>query len=127
VGFTEVLIGGNGWAIYLGHAPSEGPKIETYAKPNPLDNRSFLSEALEIANKAIDGVRKAIAHDWPHRALNPDQDGTVVHPLFAGASAEWYCYHCDARTGAEISANMWHCPKCSAAPLDMHPTAWWKS
>lgn len=127
VGFDDVLIGGGGWAIYLGHAPSEPAKIETYTKPNPLDDKAFFSEVMNIANKAADGVRKAIAQDWPHRSTNPDQDGTVVHPLFGGVSAEWFCMHCDTRsTGAQMAANMWHCPKCSATPLDMHPAAWWK-
>jgi hypothetical protein len=127
VGFDDVLISGNGWAIYLGHAPSEDAKIARYAKPNPLDDKAFFSEVMKIANKAADGVREALAQDWPRRSTNPDQDGTVVHPLFGGASAEWYCLHCNARsTGAEVAANMWHCPKCSATPLDMHPAAWWK-
>ena len=127
VGFDDVLIGGNGWAIYLGHAPSEGARIERYTKPNPLDDKAFFSEVMKIANKAADRVREAIAQDWPLRSTNPDQDGTVVHPLFGGVSDEWYCHHCDARsTGAEMAANMWHCPKCSATPLDMHPAAWWK-
>ncbi|WP_076827847.1 hypothetical protein [Bradyrhizobium brasilense] len=127
IGFDDVLIGGNGWAIHLGHAPSEAPKVETYTKPNPLDDKAFLSEVMTVANKAADGVREAIAQDWPRRSTKPDQNGTVVHPLFGGVSAEWFCYHCDARsTGAEMAANMWHCPKCSATPLDMHPAAWWK-
>jgi hypothetical protein len=120
VGFDDVLIGGNGWAIYLGHAPSEAPKIETYTKPNPLDDQAFFSEVMKIANKAADGVRGAIAQDWPSRSTHPDHDGTAVHPLFGGASAEWSCLHCDAlSTGAEMAANMWHCPKCSATPIDM--------
>jgi hypothetical protein len=127
VGFDDVLIRGNGWVIYLGHAPSKAAKIETYTKPNPLDDKAFLSEVMRIANKAADGVRKAIAQDWPCGSTNPNENGTVVHPLFGGASAEWYCHHCDVRsTGTEMAANMWHCPKCSATPLDMYPEAWWK-
>ncbi len=38
VGFDDVLIGGRGWAISLGHAPSEAAEIERYTSPNPLDN-----------------------------------------------------------------------------------------
>lgn len=127
IGFDDVLISGNGWTIFLDHAPSNGAKIETYTKPNPLDDETFFAEVLKIGKKAVDGVREAIAQDWPFRSTNPDQDGTVVHPLFGGASAEWYCHQCDARsTGTEIASNMWHCSKCSATPLDVHPSAWWK-
>lgn len=127
VGFDDVLIGGRGWAIYLGHAPSEAAKVEKYTSPNPLDNEAFFAEAMKIAKNAADGVRGAIAQDWPRRSTKPDKNGCAVHPLFGGVSAEWYCLHCDARsTGAEMAANMWHCPKCSATPLDMHAHAWWK-
>jgi hypothetical protein len=127
VGFDYALIGGRGWAIYLGHAPSEAPKIEKYASPSPLDNDAFFAEVMKIAKKAADGVREAIAQDWPRRSTKPDKEGRAQHPLFGGDSAEWYCLHCDARsTGAEMAANMWHCPKCSATPLDMHAATWWK-
>ena len=127
IGFDDVLIGGNGWAIHLGHAPSEEPTIENYTKSSPLDDTTFFLEVMKIANKAADEVRAAIAEDWPRRSTKPDQDGTAVHPLFGGVSAEWFCLHCDTRsTGAAMAANMWHCPKCSATPLDMHPAAWWK-
>ena len=127
VGFDYAVIGGRGWAIYLGHAPSEGAKIEKYCTPNPLDDEDFFLEVIHIVSEAADGVREAIAKDWPRRSTKPDKEGRVAHPLFGDVSAEWYCLHCDARsTGAEMAANMWHCPKCSATPLDMHASAWWK-
>jgi len=125
--FDDVVISGNGWGIRLGHAPSEPAEIEKYTKPNPLDDKAFLSEVMKIAMEAADGVREAIAKDWGPASMQPDADGCVKHPLFGGVSAEWFCLHCDARsTGAEMAANMWHCPKCSATPLDMHAHAWWK-
>jgi hypothetical protein len=118
--FDEVLIGGNGWGIHLGHAPSEPAKIETYTKPNPLDDKAFFSEVLKIAMEAADGVREAIAQDWGAASMHPDKDGIAKHPLFGGMSAEWFCMHCDTRsTGVQMAANMWHCPKCSATPLDI--------
>jgi hypothetical protein len=121
IGFDDVLIRGDGWAIHLGHT-SEEPTIERYTKSNPLDDKAVFSEAMKIANKAADEVRAAIAEDWPRRSTKPDQDGTAVHPLFGGVSAEWFCLHCGTRsTGAAMATNMWHCPKCSATPLDMHP------
>ena len=125
--FDEVLIGGDGWGIHFGHAPSEPAKIETYTKPNPLDDKAFFSQVMKMAMEAADGVRQAIAKDWGTASMQPDTDGSVKHPLFGGVSAEWSCMHCDTRsTGAHMAANMWHCPKCSATPLDMHPHAWWK-
>lgn len=127
VGFDDVLVGGNGWAIYLDHAPSKPAKIETYTKPNPLDDKVFFAGVMQIAMTAADSVHEAIAHDWPQKATKPDKDGTVAHPLFGGVSAEWFCMHCGTRsTGAQMAANMWHCPKCSATPLDMYVSAWWK-
>lgn len=125
--FDEVLIGGYGWGIHLGHAPSEPAKIETYTKPNPLDDKAFLSEAMKIAMEAADGVLEAVARDWGAASMHPDKDGSVKHPLFSVISAEWFCMRCDTRsTGAQMATNMWHCPKCNATPLDVHPTAWWK-
>lgn len=122
VGFTDVLIGGNGWGIHLGHAPSEPAGIETYTNPSPLDDKAFFSQVMKITMEAADGVRAAIAQDWPPGSTKPAQDGTVVHPLFGGVSALWFCMHCDTRsTGSEMAANMWHCPKCSATPVDIHP------
>ncbi len=127
VGFDCALIGGRGWAIYLGHAPSEAARVEKYSTPNPLDDKDFALEAMRIVTKAVDGVRQEIAKDWPRRSTKPDKDGRAAHPLSGGISAEWYCLHCDARSsGTEMAANMWYCPKCSATPLDMHATAWWK-
>ncbi|TWB07193.1 hypothetical protein [Bradyrhizobium stylosanthis] len=127
IGFDDVLISGNGWAIYLDHAPSKPAIIETYTKPNPLDDKAFFSKVMKIAMEAADGVREAIAKDWGPASMQPDKDSSVKHPLFGGVSAEWFCMHCEAcSTGAQMAANMWHCPKCSATPLDMHSTAWWK-
>lgn len=126
--FDDVVIGGNGWGIHLGHAPSEPAEIETYTKPNPLDDKAFFSEVMKIAMEAADGVREAIAKDWGTASMQPDKDGCVKHPLLGGASAEWFCMHCDTcSTGAQMAANMWHCPKCSATPLDMHTAARWKA
>lgn len=126
--FDEVLISGDGWGIHLGHAPSAPPEIERRKKPNPLDDKAFFAQVMKIAMDAADGVREAIAKDWGPASMQPDKDGSVKHPLFGGVSAQWFCMHCDTcSTGAQMTANMWHCPKCSATPLDMHPSAWWKA
>ena len=77
----------DGWAIYLGHAPSEAPKIEKYTSPSPLDKEAFFAEVMKIAKKAADGVREAIAQDWPRRSTKPDKEGRAEHPLFGGVSA----------------------------------------
>lgn len=127
IGFDGVLVGGRGWAIHLGHAPSEPPSIEKYVTPNPLDDAAFLAEMLDIANGAADKVREAIARDWPRRSTKPDSEGRAAHPLFRGVSAEWRCLHCDGEfTGSQMAENMWHCPKCSATPLDIFAEPFWK-
>jgi hypothetical protein len=118
VGFDDVLIGGSGWGgLYHGHAPSELAKIETCAKTNPLNDKTFFSEVMKVAMEAEDGVQGAIAQDWGPGSMHPDNDGSVKHPLFGGVSAVSFCMHGDMRsTGAQMVANMWHCPKCSAIP-----------
>ena len=117
VGFDDVLIGGRGWAIYLGHAPSEAAKVEKYTSPNPLDNEAFFTEVMKIAKNAADGVREAIAQDWPRRSTKPDKNGCAVHPLFGGVSAEWYCIHCDARS----TGRKWQ-PICGIARMQRDST-----
>ncbi len=125
VGFDDVLIGGRGWAIHLGHAPSEAAEIEQYTQPNPLDDKTFFSHVMKIAMEAIDEVREAIRKDWGSDSMQPDKNGSAKHPLFGGISTEWVCLHCNTHsTSAAIASNMWHCPKCSATPLDIHMTAW---
>ncbi|MGY4310886.1 hypothetical protein [Bradyrhizobium sp. JR3.5] len=47
VGFTDVVICGNGWGIHLGHAPSEPAEIEKYTSPSPLDDKTFLSDVMK--------------------------------------------------------------------------------
>jgi hypothetical protein len=127
VDFDSVLIGGNGWAIHVGHAPSEKAQIERYVTPNPLDDPAFFKEVMKIANAAADRVRESICQGWPRRSTKPDRAGRTMHPLFRGISAEWFCAHCDTKsTGEQMAANMWHCPKCSATPLDIHPAPFWR-
>lgn len=126
ISFDEVLIRGQAWAISLGHAPSEAPKMARYSKPNALDDDGLYEAALVIVRAGVEKVREAIWTDWPARSATPDASGVVEHPLFGGQSAEWHCLHCDEKSsGAQMVANMWHCPKCSATPIDMHPTPWW--
>ncbi|WP_051057211.1 hypothetical protein [Bradyrhizobium yuanmingense] len=127
--FDEVLISGNGWGIHFGHAPSEPAEIEKLTSPNPLDDKAFFSQVMKIAVEAADGVREAITKDWGAAAMQPDKDGRAKHPLFKDVfSAEWFCLHCDGQSdSAQLVANMWHCPKCSATPIDIFAVPFWKS
>lgn len=128
----EVVMHGQGWALCVEQAPSEEPLIEVYdeSEDNPARDDVFVSKALAIANAAAEKLRAGIASDWPRRSTKPDKEGRVLHPLFRerGLSSEWHCLHCDAAsTGAQMAANMWHCPKCSATPIDMFPEPFWKA
>lgn len=126
----EVLMGGEGWAILLEHAPSEKPVIEIYDRRenNPILDPAFKSKALAICNAAIETLRARIAADWPRRSTKPDADGNVQHPLSKGVAPKWYCLHCDGSfTGSQMADNMWHCPKCSATPPDIFVTPFWKA
>lgn len=126
----EVLMGGRGWSICVEQAPSEKPLIEAYNddKDNPILNPAFVSKALAICDAAAEKLRARIAADWPRRSTKPDAQGRAQHPLFGGLSSDWYCYHCDGTfSGTQMAANMWHCPKCSATPIDIHPGRSWES
>jgi hypothetical protein len=128
IGFDYVLMGGSGWTVHFGHAPSETPRVEKYVTPNPLDDATLFSEVIKIASLAADQVREAISRDWPRRSTKPNRAGHTMHPLFRGVSAEWFCLHCDTEsTGEQMAANMWHCPRCNATPLDIHPTPFWRA
>lgn len=124
--YAAVFVKGS-WSVYMDHAPSEAAKIEKYVTPNPLDDDAFMAEVMKIANAAADRLREAICSDWPRRSTKPDAEGRAMHPLRSEISADWYCLHCDTRsTGAQMAANMWHCPECSATPIDMFASMWWK-
>lgn len=125
----EVFMYGTGWGILLEHAPSEAPQVEIAAgseEGNPILDPEFKAKALKIAHVAAEKLRERIAADWPRRSSKPDGEGRAQHPLFKQLSAKWHCLHCDAvSSGAEMAANMWHCPKCSATPIDIHAANFW--
>jgi hypothetical protein len=126
----EVVMGGRGWCILLAHAPSEKPVIETYDTDdnNPVRDPKFVEKALVICNGAVERLRARIATDWPRRSTKPDTDGNAQHPLTKGVANEWYCLHCDDKsTGIKMASNMWHCPKCSATPLDIFASPFWRA
>ncbi|MCC6887693.1 MAG: hypothetical protein IT536_04085 [Hyphomicrobiales bacterium] len=126
----EVLMGGKGWSILVEHAPSERPKIEIYdrSESNPILNPVFVSKALTICNEAVERLRARIAADWPRRSTKPDADGQALHPLSKGRATQWYCLHCDGSFAAsQLADNMWHCPKCSATPIDIFIAPFWRT
>jgi hypothetical protein len=127
----EVLMGEIGWwAILMEHAPSKPPLIEIYnqSADNPILDPQFREKALAICNDAAERLRARIAADWPRRSTMPDGDGNVQHPLSKGVAGKWYCLHCDgAFAGPQMAKNMWHCPTCSAAPIDIFIAAFWKA
>lgn len=126
----EVVMYGQGWSLCVEQAPSEDPVIEVYdeSTDNPVRDDAFVSKALMITDIAAEKLRARIAADWPRRSTKPDAKGRALHPLTGGLSSEWYCLHCDAiSTGAQMADNMWHCPKCSATPIDIFAEQFWKA
>lgn len=126
--FMDVLLWGEHWCIHLGHAPSEPADVETYGRPCAIDDPEVLAEAMRVLNEAADRLRARIADDWPQASMTPDREGRVIHPLVkTEPSPEWYCLHCDGKfTGNQMVSNMWHCPQCSATPIDIFVTPFWK-
>lgn len=125
--FMDVLIWGERWCIHLGHAPSEPAEVETYGAC-AIDDPEVLAEAMKLLNEAAVRLRARIADDWPLDSMKPDAQGRVIHPLMQGEpSPDWYCLHCDGKfSGVQMGSNMWHCPKCSATPIDIFPTPFWR-
>lgn len=124
----EVAMYGRGWCIVFEHSLSEQPKIERYddLPDNPILDSSFREQALRIGEAAADQMRGEIAADWPRRSTKPDAKGRARHPLRKELSSTWYCLHCDAQSSAtQMAANMWHCPKCSATPIDIFSEPFW--
>ena len=127
----EAVVHGDGWAICLGEAPSEAPRIEIYGNRAavPITDPTFRQKVMKIAEDAAEVLRSRIASDWPRRSTKPDAQGRIVHPLWASRelSSEWHCLHCDGVfSGKQIAENMWHCPNCNATPIDIFAAPFWK-
>lgn len=127
--FGDIRIEGEGWRIVIGEALLSQPAVQIeklHADKSPVCKQDFLNAALMIADEEAAKVRARISSDWPRRATKPDADGAVVHPLFGGRSAEWYCLHCDGQiTGKQLAENLWHCPGCGASPIDIFSEPGW--
>ncbi|TWA13653.1 hypothetical protein FB005_12463 [Sinorhizobium medicae] len=124
VDFDGVIMEGRGWRIVVPEAPSAGSEncvTDRRIKSNPILDEDFHDKALRVAQIRAEQVRARIASDWPRRSTVPDADGNVQHPLFESSSDRWFCFHCDQTfTGIQIAKNLWHCPACSASPIDIH-------
>ncbi len=129
VSMDDVYMTGRGWVLHVPEAPSADPTFavtDKRYKANPINDPEFVTQALEIANSKAEQVRARIASDWPRRSTKPDDQGRAVHPLRGELSNEWFCLHCDSRLSArEVARNLWHCPSCSASPLDIFSSPWW--
>lgn len=124
VSFDDVVMEGRGWQIIVPEAPSANPQIhvtDRQIKSNPILEENFHDKALQAAQIRAEQVRARIASDWPRRSTVPDFDGKVQHPLFGGVARRWSCIHCDqVFSGKQMAENVWHCPACSATPIDIH-------
>ncbi|MEM8863235.1 MAG: hypothetical protein AAGD96_33410, partial [Chloroflexota bacterium] len=126
----DVYMRGRGWLVHIPEAPSREPIIQVTDrryKENPINSPDFVVQALVIANAKAEQVRARIATDWPRNSTKPDAQGRATHPLHGGSSDKWFCLHCDVEsTAAAVAANMWHCPACSASPIDIFDSPWWQ-
>lgn len=127
--FGDIRLEGEGWRILIGEADFSQPVVEietTHRETSPAKDQGFLDAAVAIADEEAAKVRAGIASDWPRRSTKPDAEGKVIHPLFGGRSAEWFCLHCDGKiTGSQVAENLWHCPGCGASPIDIFAAAEW--
>ncbi|GAA5082172.1 hypothetical protein N0B44_33510 [Roseibacterium beibuensis] len=127
--FGDIRMEGDGWRILVGEAQFSQPLVEIekpHADTSPVSKQDFLEAALVIADEEAAKVRAGIASDWPRRSTKPDTEGVVLHPLFGGKSAEWFCLHCDGKiTGTQLAENLWYCPGCGASPIDIFSEPAW--
>ncbi len=125
----DIYMNGEGWHILVGEALFSQPVVEIekpYADTSPVRRKDFLKAALVIVDEEAAKVRSGISSDWPRRATKPDAEGAVLHPVFGGRSAEWYCLHCDGKImGTQLANNLWHCPGCGASPIDIFSAPAW--
>lgn len=125
----DIRMEGDGWRILIAEAEFSQPIVEieeTHKDTSPANDHDFIEAAIAIACEEASKVRAGIASDWPRRSTKPDEEGTVVHPLFGDRSARWFCLHCDGRiTGAQLADNLWHCPGCGATPIDIFVSPFW--
>ena len=129
VDMDDVFMRGRGWLVHVPEAPSRPPVVQVTDrrfKTNPIHDAAFVEKALKIANAKAEQVRARIASDWPRRATRPDADGLAVHPLSGEEGDTWHCLHCDGQAPSKaMAANLWHCPDCHAAPIDIFSGPWW--
>ncbi|WP_107648244.1 hypothetical protein [Mesorhizobium helmanticense] len=127
----DVRMWGRGWEVTLPEAPLAPARFrvtDRRLKANPIDHTNFRNAALEIASGWRKLVHARIASDWPRRSTVPDSSGRAEHPLGHEVSDIWFCLHCDqSSTGVEVAANLFHCPRCLASPLDIHASPWWQA
>ena len=130
VEMDDVFMRGRGWLVHVPEAPSRPPAVQVTDrrfKTNPIHDAAFVEKALKIANAKAEQVRARIASDWPRRATRPDANGLAVHPLSGEEGDTWHCLHCDGQAPSKaMAANLWHCPSCHAAPIDIFNGPWWR-
>lgn len=130
VALDDVFMDGRGWRIKWPECPSAAPKAtvtDRRFKDNPVLDPEFLALAFPIGEKLRRQVHANLSTAWPRRATKTDAEGRVRHPFNgSGLSEKWYCLHCDHEaSGAQIAANLWHCPACCASPVNIHSRPWW--
>ena len=127
----DVIMHGKGWRIVIFEAPSAPPLVSVTDKRfarNPINDPNFVEAALRVAQWKATQVRANIARDWSRRSTKPDAQGVVTHPLSGEGGDTWFCLHCDAKiSGRDIARNLWHCPSCSATPIDIFSDPFWLS
>ncbi|ESZ69536.1 hypothetical protein X727_16815 [Mesorhizobium sp. L103C119B0] len=125
----DVVMEGRGWQIVVPEAPSASPEIrvtDRRIKLNPVADQGFQDKAVRAAQIRAQQVRARISSDWPRRSTVADADGRTQHPLFGGIADRWFCLHCDqVSSGRQMAQNLWHCPACGSAPIDIHISKWW--
>lgn len=123
----DILLQANGFTMKFPERPNWTYRLKRDSRPAAvlLDNPETRKQLEDLGEHWRSRIHARIRKDWGERCFAPDENGHWRHPLFKASGTRFSCMHCgQAFPGAELAANLWHCPdpKCDGSPIDITPS-----